>query len=218
TTLTALAKLEQVLPSALRRRVNALAGIARAFQAPGAAVSPEVLGQLALACRDRERLRFHYVAADGRESDRVVEPHSLVSGGRSWFLVAWDLHRDAWRTFRVDRLSAVFGTRVAFPERELPGDDAAEFVRVAMNSMPTPLQAAVILDMPLAEMEAHFGPWARFSTAESPTTTRWPIGGDTLQDMFYALAWIPPGVGYRIDGNDEFARYVREVGGRMTAV
>jgi predicted DNA-binding transcriptional regulator YafY len=217
TTLTALAKLEQVLPSALRRRVNALAATVQSSQVAGTSVSPEVLGVLALACRDRERLRFDYVSADGTQSQRSADPHSLVSGGRSWFLVAWDLRREDWRTFRVDRMSRVLGTRVVGPERVLPAE-SGEFVRVAMNSAPTRLQAAVIMDLPLHDMQDRFGPWAKFATAETPTTTRWPIGGDGFQDMLFALSWIPEGVGYRIEGNEEFAAWVREAGERMTGV
>src|SRR5690554_2013842 len=91
TTLTALAKLEQLLPAALRSRVTALAGHVKPMAPSSPAVSPEILGQLALACRDRDRIRFHYTAANGSESDRVVEPHSLVSSQRHWFLLSWDL-------------------------------------------------------------------------------------------------------------------------------
>ena len=214
TTLTALAKLEQVLPAALRGRVNALAATVQSTQPQGAAVSPEVLGELALACRDRERIRFHYIAGNGAETVRTVEPHSLVSGGRNWFLVAWDRDRGDWRTFRVDRLSRVFGTRVHGEERILPAD-AGEFVRVAMNSIPTPLQASVVMELPLHDMQERFGPWSKFATAASPTTTRWPIGGDSHQEMMFALSWIPDGVSYRIEGNDEFAAFARELGARM---
>jgi hypothetical protein len=110
----------------------------------------------------------------------------------------------------------VFGTRVTATERILPAD-AGEFVRVAMNSIPTPLQAAVVMNLPLDDMQERFGPWARFATAESATTTRWPIGGDSHQEMMFALAWIPEGVAYRIEGNDEFAAFVRELGARMAA-
>lgn len=216
TTLTALAKLEQVLPAPLRRRVNALAATVQSTRPEGAVVSPEVLGVLALACRDRERLRFAYRDGRGAETQRTVEPHSLVSGGRNWFLVAWDRDRDDWRTFRVDRLSGVFGTRVTGEERILPAD-AGEFVRVAMNSIPARLQAAVVMELPVDEMQERFGPWGKYATAETETTTRWPIGGDSHQEMMYALTWIPEGVSYRIEGDDEFAAFVREIAGRMSA-
>lgn len=216
TTLTALAKLEQVLPAALRRRVNALAATVQSTRPEGAVVSPEVLGVLALACRDRERIRFDYVAGDGRQTSRTVEPHSLVSGGRNWFLVAWDRDREDWRTFRVDRLSRVFGTRVIGEERILPSE-AGEFVRVAMSSIPTPLKADIVMELELHDMQERFGPWSRAATAEGPTSTRWPIGGESHQEMLFALAWIPEGVAYRVEGNDGFADFVREHGARMGA-
>ncbi|MDX5574184.1 YafY family protein, partial [Streptomyces sp. ID01-9D] len=103
----ALAKLEQVLPNRLRRRVGALG----AFTVPmlhgpeASAVDPGVLTELAGACRDAERLRFAYRTHDGEDSRRTVEPHRLVCTERRWYLVAWDLERADWRTFRVDRIT-----------------------------------------------------------------------------------------------------------------
>ncbi|MEO8907460.1 MAG: YafY family protein, partial [Microbacteriaceae bacterium] len=184
TSLSALAKFEQVLPSALRRRVNALAG---SVQAGGmrpqlsrdALVSSGLLGQLALACRDHERIRFHYVAASGAGTDRVVEPHTLVAAERSWFLVCWDLQRGDWRTFRVDRMSLYFATRLHFVPRELPAANAAEFVTAAIASMRPRVQAEVVMRMPLAAMREQFGPWAEGAVAIDADTTSWPIGGDT---------------------------------------
>ncbi|MEP6980968.1 MAG: WYL domain-containing protein, partial [Nakamurella sp.] len=98
TTLSALAKFEQLLPKALRRRVNALGEHLRPTQPLGGAVSPEMLGQLALACRDTERIRFRYTVADGTETERQVEPLSVVAAQRAWYLVCWDVVRADWRT------------------------------------------------------------------------------------------------------------------------
>src|SRR5207247_961937 len=67
-------------------------------------VAPDTLTVLAGACRDSERLRFTYSDRDGATSVRAVEPHRLVHTGRRWYLVAYDLDRADWRTFRVDRL------------------------------------------------------------------------------------------------------------------
>jgi predicted DNA-binding transcriptional regulator YafY len=104
TSIRALVKLEQVLPSHLRRRVNALSSVLATLPASGPMVDPEALTTIAGACRDRERLRFAYRTRDAQESRRHVEPHSLVNLGRRWYLVAWDCDRTGWRTFRVDRL------------------------------------------------------------------------------------------------------------------
>ena len=106
TSVRALVKLEQVLPSHLRRRVRALGTATSAIAPGGPEVDAQSLSVLAAACRDSERVRFGYRGRDGANSRREVEPHSLVNVGRRWYLVAWDRSREDWRTFRVDRLSA----------------------------------------------------------------------------------------------------------------
>ena len=70
----------------------------------GPTVDADALAVLALACRDHEQVRFDYRRRDGDDASRLVEPYQLVSTGRRWYLVAWDVRRDDWRTFRLDRL------------------------------------------------------------------------------------------------------------------
>lgn len=222
TTLSALAKLEQVLPSGLRQRVNALAAAVHTQtrlpnRVPVVPVPQETLGQLALACRDRERIRFRYEAADGARSDRSVEPHSLVTVNRTWFLVCWDLARDDWRTFRVDRLSGLFRTRVHFAARELPAADAAEFVEVALASLyGGQNEAEAILAMPIDRMREYFGPWAEGATAVDAQHTRWPVGRASTEEAIAALAWIPASVEYEVRAGDDFLAALHEAAGRMT--
>lgn len=214
--LSALAKFEQVLPAAVRRRVDALASHVQPQTPRGAPVPAELLGQLALASRDHERIRFHYVAANGEETDRVVEPHSLVAAQRHWFLVAWDLRRDGWRTFRVDRMSGFFGTRLHFTPRELPAADAEEFVAVAVASLRAPrIVAEARLRMPLAAVRRHFGPWAENALAIDDETTLWPFGGESLEAALGALVWIPPGVEYELVGPPELLAFARDAAARM---
>lgn len=138
TSLRALAKLEQVLPNRLQRRVNAVHSnvLSLRWNTSGPTIDSKALAVLALACRDREQVRFEYQRRDGDETRRLVEPHQLVSAGRRWYLVAWDVKRDDWRTFRVDRLRApqLAGTR--FPARQLPAADAAAFVAESLAAMP----------------------------------------------------------------------------------
>src|SRR5215211_9032365 len=120
TSVRALVKLEQVLPSHLRRRVRALQTATMTLPAGGPTVDPQSLTVIAAACRDSERLRFAYRGRDGASSRREVEPHSLVNLGRRWYLVAWDRGREDWRSFRVDRLTGPAVTGVRFTARELP--------------------------------------------------------------------------------------------------
>jgi len=157
----ALVKLEQVLPSHLRRRVRALASATVALPGGGPTVDPQHLTVLAAACRDRERLRFAYRSRDGSDSRREVEPHSLVNVGRRWYLAAWDRGREDWRTFRVDRLTRPSPTGGRFAPRPLPTRDAATYVEQSITAAPHRYEARVTLHAPAHELSgrvpAHWG-------------------------------------------------------------
>ncbi|MEW2066254.1 transcriptional regulator [Streptomyces sp. NPDC007346] len=123
----ALAKLEQVLPSRLRHRVSALQNATVPLtRGDGATIDPQTLTTLASAATAQERLRFSYRSGDGTETKRQVEPYRLVSTGRRWYLVAYDLVREDWRTFRVDRVSEPFATGARFAPRPLPGEGGGD--------------------------------------------------------------------------------------------
>ena len=133
TSVRALAKLQQVLPSRLRHRVSAFQAYALPVPSRGPHVDPDLLTMIASACRDHERLRFDYRAHDGAPSRRDVEPYRLVHDRQRWYLVAWDTDRAAWRTFRVDRIEPRPPAGPRFTPRALPPDPeiAAQVVRGA---------------------------------------------------------------------------------------
>lgn len=200
TAFSALAKLDQVLPTRLRRRMKALAPPHHdEARAVGVEVSSKVLTDLALACRDRERVRIAYRPDGGERSQRRVEPYTLVPTGRDWYLVCWDLDRDDWRTFRVDRLREVESLRVGFTPRPLPPERVDELVTVARTWGPHTAGAAAIVDLPIERFQAVFGEWARGATAEGPSRTRWPVGGASVRDIAYGLSWVPADSEYRVE-------------------
>lgn len=143
--LRALTKLEQVLPSRLRYRVNTLHTVTVRVGGTGPAVSPDTLMAIADACRRHERLRFGYTSPRGGPTARSVEPHSLVSFGRHWYLVAWDIDRDDWRTFRVDRLTPRTPAGPRFVPRPPPDGDVATYLSRRLSLRTWPCQATVIL-------------------------------------------------------------------------
>ncbi len=155
TSLRALAKIEQLLPNRLRRRVSALHSSVVELQwaGPGAVVDPGALSVLAAACRDQEDVRFDYRRRDGATSRRLVEPHQLVTADRRWYLVAYDLRRDGWRTFRLDRLSAARLGGNRFPTRAIPGGDAATFLEASIASIPRNAEAILTVGAPYASVE-----------------------------------------------------------------
>ncbi len=183
--LRALAKLEQVLPARLRRRVHAL----QAFTVPlsygrPATIDAEVLITIAQACRDDERLQFEYRRRDGESATRAVEPHRLVSVGQRWYLVAWDVHRAAWRTFRVDRMADPRTSGARFVGRPLPAPDAATFVRESLGSMPVRYEARLTVDAPAEAVAAQARRFGRATVA--------PVddGSCTLSLSGDSLAWL----------------------------
>jgi predicted DNA-binding transcriptional regulator YafY len=129
TSVRALVKLEQVLPARLRRRVSALGVATSSFGGDGPQIDADVLATLAGACRDGVRLRFGYTAKDDRATERNTEPAAVVHSGYRWYLVAYDLDREDWRTFRIDRIRGRLAPGERGARRTVPGGDAAAFVK-----------------------------------------------------------------------------------------
>jgi predicted DNA-binding transcriptional regulator YafY len=161
TSVRALAKVIQLLPPRLRRRIDALqAATAPAVFGGGPSVDAATLTTLAMACRGEERLRFDYTAREGEASRRYVEPHRLVSLGRRWYLIAWDLDRGDWRSFRVDRLSAPALTGARFRPRDIPGGDPVAWLRSRMAAIPTRYEVSVVFAASADTVTAFVGQWA----------------------------------------------------------
>ncbi|WP_405651469.1 helix-turn-helix transcriptional regulator [Streptomyces sp. NBC_00019] len=157
----ALATLRQVMPSRLRHRIDLLR--ITAVPPPVARDAPQVdthvLVELSRAIHAREELRFDYTLGPSTSVDdlRRVEPHHLVTRLNRWYLVAWDLDREDWRTFRVDRIRPRTPTGPRFTPRELPGGSVSAFItgRFRGNDGATtdwPCQGEVVLHLPAVEI------------------------------------------------------------------
>jgi len=213
TSVRALVKLEQVLPSRLRRRVAALGAATVTAPGSGPMVDPQALTVIAAACRDSECVRFAYRGRDGAESRRETEPHSLVNLGRRWYLVAWDRKREDWRTFRVDRLSKASATGVPHPRREPPGGDAAKFVARSLSSAPQRYEARVVLRISATEAQTRFG--AHWGTIESidDATCEYRTGDVDLDWLALRIAML--GVEFEIHEPVELVDRLRALAGRI---
>ena len=158
----ALAKVVQVMPPRLRRRVDALRAVdrARGVARGGPAVDPDVLTAVAQACRDAERLRVR-LHRRGRASapTRLVEPLRLVPLGRRWYLVAYDLHRHDWRSFRLDRLAAPRRTGRAVPPARAAGRRRRRVRPRRDRRPPRPYDVEVVVDAPAAAVRERVGRW-----------------------------------------------------------
>ncbi|MCW4466903.1 YafY family transcriptional regulator [Glutamicibacter sp. MNS18] len=159
--LRALSKVVPVLPARLRQRVQALTASTVALHTQQSApepVDPQVLVVFAQGCRDRERVAFDYCDARGMASSRRVEPANLVSVGNRYYLVAYDLDRADWRSFRVDRAENAQPRALRFAPREIPGGDAAQFVRAGLRGSGHP-QVSARVHASTAELAPRVGRW-----------------------------------------------------------
>jgi predicted DNA-binding transcriptional regulator YafY len=192
TSVRALAKLEQVLPARLRHRVNALQAYTEPVPAdrPGPTVDPAVLTTLAAACRDQERLRFDYQGHDGTATVRAVEPHRLVSWGRRWYLVAWDVDRRDWRTFRVDRVAPRTPSGPRFPPREPPEGGAAAYVARGVSAAAWRYRARVVVHAPAQVIADRVNPAVGVVETLTEHTCVLITGADTVETLAVHLGLL----------------------------
>ncbi|MDR7381734.1 helix-turn-helix transcriptional regulator [Promicromonospora iranensis] len=118
------------------------------------------LTTLALACRDADAVVFSYRPRSGEESRRTAQPHWIVNAENRLYLVAWDLNRADWRTFRVDRVAEPRRTGNRFAPRPLPDDDAAAFVQARIGDLPSRYRVHATVRAPVERIRAeivHYG-------------------------------------------------------------
>lgn len=185
--LRALAKLDQVLPARLRSEVAAIQAATDTLGAPREEIDGEVLLTLAKGCRDLVRVRFGYTARGGAVTERTVEPVRLVATGRRWYLMAFDLERDDWRTFRLDRMTGVTATTWRFRRREHP--DPVAFVGRSVAS-PYPVTARVRVLASYDDVTARVSATSAHVTDLGDGSCLLEAGGDHLDSIAFHLAWL----------------------------
>jgi predicted DNA-binding transcriptional regulator YafY len=212
----ALAKLEQVLPSRLRHRVSTLQAATTALTSgDGASIAPETLTVMASTVAGRERLRFAYRAGDGTPSRRLTEPYRLVSTGRRWYLVAYDLDREDWRTFRVDRVTEPFATGTRFAPRELPTGSAAEYLRQSMYKRQETYDFDVTFAAPAMFVAARLPAWLGAPEPIDDHSCRLrSSAGDSVEWLAVRLAMVD--CEFTVREPAELVGCLRELGVRLT--
>ena len=211
----ALAKLERVLPARLRSRISAFGSHTVPMAGPGPTVDPAVLTVITQACRDQERLRFGYVARDGNEAERRVEPYRLVVAGRRWYLLAWDLDRDDWRTFRVDRANGVTSTGWRFEARTLPDDDVAAYVARALSSAPARYEALVTLHVGADDIADRLRHMDGTVEAVDEHTCLLRTKSDWLEWLAASITLL--GVDFEVSEPPELVDHIRRLSTRLSA-
>lgn len=213
TSLRALAKLEQVLPPRLRSRVNTLQTYTQHVPGRrGPTVDPIVLTDLAAACRDRRALRFDYADRKGEATQRRVEPYRVVNWGQRWYLVAWDLDRQDWRTFRVDRIQEHISRGAPFKPRELSDAEVETLVSRGVPHAARRYQARVVVHVAAATLNEKIGAWVGTVTAIDDVTCVLDTGADSLEMMAVYLGTL--GVDFTVAEPLELIDHVRALSER----
>jgi predicted DNA-binding transcriptional regulator YafY len=193
----ALAKMQQFLPARLRRRVAALAAFTVPAPFTGPTVDVDLLTVLAGACRDQHQIRINYRHRDGTQTSRDVEPHRLVNTGRRWYLVSWDTSRDAWRTFRADRIHLPTNhTGRPFTPRPFPDDDPAAYLLNAVTFAIWPYRVSVTAHADADTVHARLPHYVLVEPIDQ-NTCRVQLSADTPQVL---AAWLGTlGVDFDLD-------------------
>jgi predicted DNA-binding transcriptional regulator YafY len=213
TAVRVLVKLDQLLPERLRRRVSALQSVTLSMTA-GPAVDPALLTAIASACREHERLTFTYEDSRGATKARTVEPLQLAHTGRVWYLVAWDMDREDWRTFRVDRIDPKRGVRVGarfIPRR--PPEDLATYVSRSISTAPYRYQVRLKLAGPVAEVAERVPSWVGVLEPLDAKSCVLTTGGDSLEALVAQV--VLAGVDFELLEPEELRPGIREVGKRL---
>lgn len=180
--MSALIKVGQSLPAPLQRRVRSISSAVNATPTETTdSVPMATLATLARASRDGELVWFSYESARGNAGPRHVEPHHMVRLDQRWYLIAWDLDRADWRTFRLDRIVDPRSTSRRFSARSLPAPDPDTYVRQTIAALRSVYDVELVVDAPIEAVRRHLGPWA--------SATEVDVGMTRIQMNIPDLGW-----------------------------
>ncbi|MYS80944.1 helix-turn-helix transcriptional regulator [Embleya scabrispora] len=214
TSARALAKLEQALPARVRHRVDALDAVTVSLPVCGETVAPADLAAIAAACRSARTLRFDYRTHDGREAVRTAEPHRIACTGRRWYLLAWDLDRTDWRTYRVDRIRLRPPTGPRFAPRPLPDRDIAAYIRAGISTHAFAHHATVLLHASPELAAARIGATDGVLEAIDTRTCRLTTGASSIDALAIRLAFLD--LDFTVESPPELLHRVARLAGRWS--
>jgi predicted DNA-binding transcriptional regulator YafY len=212
----ALAKLEQVLPNRLRRRIKSLRSSIVRLTDAGPTVDLSAVAALAAACEAQHEVGFDYSDHSAKLSQRWVEPHRLVHTERRWYLVAWDKARTDWRTFRVDRIQLPLQSGAPFASRSAPDDDVGAYVSRSVSSAMYRFQVRALLLAPAAQVRARIPPTAGQVEDVDERSCRLHTGGHSLDSV---LVWLAcSGFDFQIEHPPELLEHLQLIASRLGTI
>ena len=209
----ALAKLEQLMPPRLRRRLDSVRASVVPLTRGRSEVRLKAVTLFAEACTDRLVLRFDYRDHHAAATARTVEPHRVVQSGQRWYLLAWDTAREDWRTFRLDRIEAPVPTGARFTPRRLPLGDVAAYMAQALKVSPYLHHARVVVHAPVEALAAHLAWVGGVPEAIGEGATRIATGANSLDALAVWLGCL--GHDFDVESPPELVEHLALVAGRL---
>ncbi|MFE2276712.1 helix-turn-helix transcriptional regulator [Streptomyces sp. NPDC059454] len=218
--LRALEKLTRLLPTRLRTRLATITSATAVVSAQGAArTDPAVIASLAICCGEQERVTFDYCNRAGDTSARRVEPQSLITLEGLWYLLGFDVHRQDWRIFRVDRIDRLAPTGHRFVSRDLPGRPET-YVTRSLRNAPYRYTALVTVPLPAETLRAKlFAPLPGEITSDGPHACIVRISAESdevVAQYVAAVGALTPT--FELDASEAIHARMRALGERLSSV
>jgi predicted DNA-binding transcriptional regulator YafY len=213
TAVSALVKLNQLLPARLRKRAGAVQSVTVSVRGRGDSLDADLLTELAVACRDHRRLTIKYQDHQGRASTRTLEPLRLAhTGNRRWYLLAWDLDRSGWRTLRVDRIQGKAVPGAVFSPRPPPAD-LKRFIADAISSAPYRCRGTFKLSGSVAEVGERIPPWIGVLEPLDGSHSALHTGAETPEALIFQV--MLAGVDFELVEPPELREPLRAISARL---
>ncbi|WP_207782201.1 helix-turn-helix transcriptional regulator [Phytoactinopolyspora limicola] len=209
----ALRKLQRILPVRLRATVAAVRDVTEAVPPAASATIPvEVFGVVGRAARSQRRILFSYRDRDGAPTTREIEPYRQVLNRGRWYLLGWDVQRQDWRTFRLDRVADVTLTPHHFTPRELPADTGAAYVEMSWRE--ARYRAVITFGAPVEVIGARLGARDGLLEPLEDGRCRYTAWVDSFEWLTAVV--IIAGVDFVVDEPPEFIEYCRGLRARLS--
>ncbi len=175
------AKLERVMPAALKRRIRAVGEtVALGLSRSTPPADNLALGVLSEAAQTETRVHMRYRAREGAQTERDFDPYGLAYRAGCWYAVGWCHLRRGLRSFRLDRVEAVRPLETRF-ERPA-GFDALSHLALSMATLPRAFAVEVLLETDLQS--------ARRELSPTVAVLEWTADGVLLRGQVDSLQWF----------------------------
>ncbi|MFC4494577.1 helix-turn-helix transcriptional regulator [Streptomyces ovatisporus] len=204
-------KVDQYLPKRLRPRAAALRASLETMPTPAPSTSAETLSTLAEAIAHERVVTFRYVGASGKATDREVEPHRHIHLHQRWYLLGWDVVKEGWRVFRLDRVAELRVHNRTFTLRPLPDGAGTDYLREGIGRYRQ--RVVLTIDAPLTAVADAFARQDADLTGAEGGGTRAVLMLDSWQWLLPALAFLDADV--TIEEPEEFRTAFRHFAARL---